>query len=62
MFFDLTRTLYLDLNSLKESDFDMMIYHTKDEKPAENKIYLVRTKVELILFLSQLLSPTKTRY
>ena len=62
MFFDLVRTLYLDLNSLKQSGFSVMIYYVKDKKPARNGTYLVRTKVKLILFLSQLLSLTKTRY
>ena len=57
--FDPDKPLYIDLDALKEFEFDAMIYHTKGNISTE---YSVKSAVQSILFLSQLLKDTETHY
>ena len=57
--FDPDKPLYIDLDMLKEFEFDAMIYHMKGDVLTE---YSAKSAVQSILFLSQLLKDTETHY
>jgi hypothetical protein len=65
---DIERQLYEDVNVSKEFDIDAMIYHVKnDEKNVSNKsslntTYSLRSKIQLILFLSRSLKSIEKNY
>ena len=59
------RSLYVDLDASKEFDFDVMIYHVKENwlRKIFSKVeYSSRATIESILFLNRLLILVETRY
>ena len=59
------RSLFVDLDASKKIDFDVIIYHVKENwlQKIFNKIeYSSRTAIESILFLNRLLTFAETRY
>ncbi len=68
--FDLTKCLYINLNAFKSFGFDIMIYHIKKEvhtnikkgNSSIAKIFLSKSFIQFIMFLSRLLKPAKTHY
>lgn len=57
--FDLTRWLYIDLDSSKAFGFSAVLYHVKDES---EEGYPKRSHIELIMFLSRMLGTTERNY
>ena len=59
------RSLYVDLDTSKEFDFDVIIYHVKESwlrKTFSKVEYSSREAIESILFLNRLLILVETRY
>ena len=56
--FDSKKTLFADIDASKTYDFEIMIYHLKSDKSLDkdNTMILKSVEIELILFLSRMLS------
>ena len=54
--FDTRKTLFADIDAFKIYDFEIMIYHLKNDKFLNNTMILKSFEIELILFLSRMLS------
>ena len=64
---DIKRILFIDLNVNKEFDFDIIIYHVKNEwlrkTFADEKYdYFSRIAIKFVLFLSRLLNFAEIKY
>ena len=62
---NLERFLFYDINIFKKRGISVVIYYIKGDLLQDfiNKLlYLLKTKVKLIIFLSKALKDTKTRY
>ena len=58
--FNFKKVLWIDLNEFKEHEFEIMIFHFRNEI-AQNKIFQ-RTQIEFIMFLSRLSTSAKMNY
>ena len=58
--FNFKKILWIDLNESKEHEFEIMIFHLRNEI-AQNKIFQ-RTQIESIMFLSRFLISAKMNY
>ena len=54
--------LYINLNALKAFGFGAMVYHSKDTSAQDTGTLPKKASIELILFLSQLLTDAETQY
>ena len=61
VYFNLIRTLQIDLDASKEFGFGIIIFHIKDDTIILDK-WLARTSIELIMFLSRLLTTAEANY
>jgi hypothetical protein len=62
---NLKRFLFYNINIFKKRGISAIVYYIKGDLPQDfiNKLlYLLRTKVELIIFLFKALKDTKTCY
>ena len=56
---DFARQLYADVNASHERDFEVIVYHVKNDKSPDNYI---KQDIELILFLSKIFISAESRY
>ena len=59
VYFDRDRVLYIDINVLKQRDFDVIVYHLKIDVDSEK---FRAIDIEFILFLSRLLNIVEFKY
>ena len=62
--FDRKRILFINVNVFKKHDFDIIIYHVKNEIKYRNdsKILIIRIDIKSIFFLNKCLTNAKNRY
>ena len=56
---DFIRVTYIDVDAFKRRDFDVIIYHLKNDV---NSNQFKRIDIEFIMFLSRMLTSAKKRY
>ena len=57
--FDSNKSIYIDVNASKRKNFDVMIFHVKNDSSNE---FICRTNVQSIMFLNKQLSDAESRY
>ena len=60
--FDNIKALYIDMNASKKWEFEIMIYHDKSNSEYSSEEYFKKIDIQLILFLSRLLTNPETKY
>ena len=58
--FDSSHQLYIDMNVFKQYDFDAVVYHVEED--LKEVVKFLHHKIQFILFLSKLLTPTEWNY
>jgi hypothetical protein len=58
--YDLTRRLFIDVDTSKKRNVRGMMFHVKSDP--EKSIIFKRSDIELIMFLSKILTPAEKRY
>ena len=59
MYHDFTRQLYVNVNVSHERDFNVIVYHNKDEKSFNN---YDKKNIKFILFFNKIFISTEIRY
>ena len=57
VYHDKTRQLYVDVNAFYERDFDVIVFHVKN-----NKKVFIKNNIESILFFSKMLTSIEIKY
>ena len=57
VYHDKTRQLYVDVNAFYEHDFDVIVFHVKNDKKK-----FIKNNIESILFLNKMLTSIEIKY
>ena len=61
IYFETTRSTFIDVNASKKKNFEIMIFHVQNN-PKKNNVIIIKNEIQSIMFFSKILIETKTKY